>query len=374
MSNKTNPKNNSGANDLIKCEFYVEGMHCAACELLIEKKLAKYQGIKNVDAKLTEGKVHLQLTTDVNQDELRADLNKLIEPDGYQLLAEKSDLQKNIVQEFSVGFIIAGTIMGLFLLVQKLGIVSVPTTGEITLPFVFIIGIVASLSSCMAVVGGLVLSLSSNIAKDNHGNRALPMVLFHVSRIVGFFILGGILGVLGSLIKLSSVINFFLDKLLHTGITVNEIQTQFLFSLVVFVVMIILAINLLDIFHGSKKLQLKMPKAVGKNILHLQETPQLISAVLLGVLTFFLPCGFTQSMQLYALSSGTFLNAASIMLVFSLGTLPVLALISFAAIRLSKNFQSGTFYKTSGFLVLFFAIFNFLGALAAVGLIKPLGI
>jgi sulfite exporter TauE/SafE len=62
------------------------------------------------------------------------------------------------------------------------------------------------------------------------------------------------------------------------------------------------------------------------------------------------------------------------MLVFSLGTLPVLALISFASVKLSKNLQSGLFFKTAGFIIIFCAIFNLLAALVAVGLINPLGI
>ena len=39
------------------CELYVEGMHCAACEILIEKKLKKVDGVTYVDAKLNDNKV-----------------------------------------------------------------------------------------------------------------------------------------------------------------------------------------------------------------------------------------------------------------------------------------------------------------------------
>ena len=99
-----------------------------------------------------------------------------------------------------------------------------------------------------------------------------------------------------------------------------------------------------------------------------------LTPILLGMSTFFLPCGFTQSMQVYALTTGDVLSGAMTMLVFSLGTLPVLALISFASVKLSKNLQSGLFFKTAGFIIIFFAIFNLLAALVAVGLINPLGI
>ncbi|HCB52054.1 TPA: hypothetical protein DEP21_05855 [Patescibacteria group bacterium] len=41
-----------------------------------------------------------------------------------------------------------------------------------------------------------------------------------------------------------------------------------------------------------------------------------------GVLTFFLPCGFTLAMQILAISSGNFWMGGLIMGFFALGTLP----------------------------------------------------
>ncbi|MBP6911491.1 sulfite exporter TauE/SafE family protein [Patescibacteria group bacterium] len=48
----------------------------------------------------------------------------------------------------------------------------------------------------------------------------------------------------------------------------------------------------------------------------------------MGIGTFFLPCGFTQSMQVYTLSTGSFLAGGLTMLSFALGTLPMLLLLS----------------------------------------------
>jgi len=47
-------------------------------------------------------------------------------------------------------------------------------------------------------------------------------------------------------------------------------------------------------------------------------------ASVVGALTFLLPCGFTQSMQLLALQSGSMWQGMLIMTAFALGTLPVL--------------------------------------------------
>ena len=91
-----------------------------------------------------------------------------------------------------------------------------------------------------------------------------------------------------------------------------------------------------------------------------------------GVATFVLPCGFTQSMQLYALSTGSFFTGATIMLAFALGTLPVLAALSLGAAGFQDRRISGAFFKTAGLVVVFFGVFNIWSSLAATGVVPPL--
>src|SRR5439155_8946981 len=63
-------------------------------------------------------------------------------------------------------------------------------------------------------------------------------------------------------------------------------------------------------------------------------------AFVLGAATFFLPCGFTQALQLYVLAKASFVTGALTMLAFSLGTLP--ALLSLSAL---SSFATGAFQK-----------------------------
>lgn len=332
--------------ETIKSEFFVKGMHCAACELLIERKISKTEGVNKVDAKLETGKVYIESTKELKIEEL----NELVKDDGYSIVESLESKKKLNRKELVIAFLISIIFFGGFLMLQEFGIINLASsTGQITLPFVFTIGIVASLSTCMAVVGGLVLTLSSNYAK---GNQTKPMIIFHASRIVGFFILGGLMGLLGSAF------------ILTPGIT-------FILNLILFLVMIIMAINLLEILPSAKKFQLRLPKVMGKTVLRIGDSNNSITPVLLGIATFFLPCGFTQSMQIYSLTTGSFISGALTMLVFALGTFPVLALISFASSKFSKGLQSSLFFKTAGFIIILFALFNFIAALAAVGIIKP---
>jgi sulfite exporter TauE/SafE/copper chaperone CopZ len=328
------------------CQFYVEGMHCAACELLIEKKLSKIDGVKKVDAKLGEGKVFIEADRELTANEL----SQLVEGNGYKIVDKKQNSRSINYKELIIAFLITSIIVALFLWIQNLGIVNLVNADKITLPFVFFIGIVASLSSCMAVVGGLVLSLSSNYAK---GHKFKPLITFHISRIIGFFFLGGLIGLLGSAFILTPT-------------------TSFILNLILFIVMLVMGINLLDIFPAAKKFQIKIPKFLSKQAMGLEGSDSPFAPILLGLTTFVLPCGFTQSMQIYSLTTGSFLNGAVTMFVFALGTLPILALISIASVRFSKTLQSGLFFKTAGLIVLFFALFNFTAALVAIGLIPPI--
>jgi uncharacterized protein len=340
------------ATNIQACEFYVEGIHCASCETLVEKKLSQNQNVKNLKVSLNTQTVRFEVgNSNINTEELRITLSDYIKEYGYTLLTTKPINSKINKKEILIGFLLASLFAGFFIYLQKLGIVNLLNAESISLHFVFIIGVIASLSSCMAVVGGLVLSLSSTYAKTSE-NKTTPILAFHIARILGFFVLGGLIGLLGSAFTLTSIFSFILN-------------------LALFVVMIILGINLLDIFSFMKKFQLRIPKigiisSVENNIHTNKYAP-----IILGLSTFFLPCGFTQSMQIYSLTTGNFLNGALTMLTFALGTLPVLALISFASIKLSDTLKSGIFFKTAGFIILFFAIINFIGALAAVGLIKP---
>jgi sulfite exporter TauE/SafE len=60
------------------------------------------------------------------------------------------------------------------------------------------------------------------------------------------------------------------------------------------------------------------------------------------------------------------------MTAFALGTLPVLALISFTSVELGKSKWSGVFFKGAGLLVILFALVNILNSLVAWGVIRPI--
>ena len=334
-----------------KYTFYINGMHCNACILMTESELGDIPYIKNVKADLGKHTVSVEGDFgDKNPEQIAGGLNIILKPHGYTLSVDKVVVAKKW-SDFKIALPIALGFLFIFVLLQKAGLVNLVGGGSVTYGTAFVVGIIASLSTCMAVVGGLALSMSATFAKE--GDRIKPQLMFHIGRIVSFFILGGVIGGIGSAFTLNSTATFIM-------------------SLAIAIVMLILGINLLDVFPWAKKLQPSIPRFLSKRVLAASTFTHTLTPILVGIVTFFLPCGFTQSMQLYALTTGSFLTGGLTMLSFALGTLPVLALVSFSSLSIQKSSKSGVFFKSAGLIVILFALFNFISSLVAVGLISPL--
>jgi len=137
-------------------------------------------------------------------------------------------------------------------------------------------------------------------------------------------------------------------------------------------VMLVLGINLLDVFHFTKRLQITMPSRFSRHIVNGSRNDHYLAPLLVGIATFFLPCGFTQSMQLYALSTGSFTQGALTMFIFAFGTFPMLALLSFGSLNIAHKPWKGIFFKTAGIIVILLALLDLTNALVTAGIISPI--
>jgi uncharacterized protein len=328
--------------------FFISGMTCKACVGLVESEVLDFPGVVTAKASLANNTLHL--TGDIAKKsrlQIMQDLMPALTKHGYAL-SETPQKRTIAWKQFLIAMPLAALFLTALWGLQKLGIVNLVSLKNATYFTSFTIGIIASLSTCMAVVGGLTLSISANFAKE--GDVFKPQMLFHAARLAAFFLLGGVIGALGSQFEFSD-------------------NGTFVLSLIVGIVMLLLGINLLDIFPKANALVPTLPKSVMRWIEPLKTANHNLTPALLGILTFFLPCGFTQSMQIYALSSGGFIPGALTMGFFALGTLPVLGLMSFASLGLKSPWSTGVFFKTSGLVVTAFAIANIYAALLYAGYI-----
>lgn len=331
-----------------KYSLHVRGSHCNSCKVLIEDTLIEHKDISGVNVLLHKQIVEIEGNMELTSEEMVAILNPLLQPHKYSLSAEKQAQSKDY-KSLSAALPIGLIVLFLFFLLQKSGIINFGFEGGLTPWTALLIGFIASLSTCLAVVGGLILSLSAKISQDVSSFR--PFALFHMGRVVGFAVLGAVLGMIGN------------------AISINYTVTAML-GLLAALVMIVLGLNLVDLFHFTKRLQVTLPTGFFQKLTKIEEG--FWAPVTTGVATFFLPCGFTQSIQIASLASGSWLQGGIIMLTFSLGTLPMLLLISFSSYKFAHSKFAPVFYKSAGIVVIGLGIFALLSGLAGLGIIRPL--
>ena len=189
---------------------------------------------------------------------------------------------------------------------------SATTEGVVGLGTVLLIGLTASTTSCLAMVGGLLLSVSSSWAKTHPKattwEKFEPQLHFNLGRLLGYYVLGGLTGQLGQQLLLS-------------------VQGTSMLKVALSMLMIWLALSILGLV-PKKFCRVPLPSALARRIRTMSTSSGIGAPLSLGALTYFIPCGFTQSMQVLALASGNFWTGSAIMFVFALGTLPSLVGIS----------------------------------------------
>jgi sulfite exporter TauE/SafE len=243
--------------------------------------------------------------------------------------------------EIGAAFVI---LFGIVLALDRLDLLPqrLALSDQMSYGLVFAIGLVASVSSCIAVTGGLLVAVAAkynDVTANLTGiQRLKPHLYFNAGRIVSYTLLGGTIGALGSTLTLSAEINGILTILASA-------------------VMILLGVQMLRLFPALARFMPTMPKAFSHRIHDLAERETKESAFVLGAATFFLPCGFTQALQLYVLAKASFVTGALTMLAFSVGTLP--ALLSLSAV---SSFATGVFQqrflKFAGAAVIVLGIVN----------------
>ncbi len=325
-----------------KLNISIVGMHCRSCEMLIEDEYKKIPGVKSVNINHKTGKA--EIFYDAAPPKMET-ITEATRNAGYTIGESKklswlSTDKNDYLNIFKAGLIV----LGLYLLARFTGILNFNINTENTsLAVVILVGLVAGFSTCMALVGGLVLALSAGHNQKHpeatRVQRFTPHIYFNLGRIVGFTILGGLIGAIGSSLTPSSWLFGFL-------------------TVVIGLVMVVLGLKLTEVFPKLQTWTLTLPKSIARLFGIKKEngyTP--LQAILSGVATFFLPCGFTQAMQLYAVGTGSFFQGAAVMFFFALGTAPGLLGIG----GLSSWFKGKSarlFFAVAGIAVIAMGVFN----------------
>ena len=309
----------------------VDGMTCANCESRIENELKKIKGISQINASYGDG------TLKVVYDEMAVDIAsiaKAVGAMGYNVAESDKSGSKTtgVAQILGIGFVV----FALYILLNHFGVLNFfnffpEADASMGYGMLFIVGLLTSVH-CLAMCGGINLSqcLRRRSGETDGGrfSSLRPSALYNLGRVVSYTIIGGIVGAFGSIVSFSG-------------------SARGIVQLITGVFMIVMGVNMLGIFTFLRKLNPRMPKFFARKI---QREKGSNSPLYVGLLNGLMPCGPLQAMQLYALYTGSVLQGALSMFVFSLGTVPLMFGLGAFSAAVSKKF-TGTMMKAGAVLV-----------------------
>jgi sulfite exporter TauE/SafE/copper chaperone CopZ len=341
----------------MKKHLSIAGMHCRSCEILVERNLGQIPGVRSVRVNHKTGAATVIIDDNSRPDE-RA-FEKAVRDAGYSIgssakkgwIATDSDSWTEAVFATAIVFT-------LYLFARALGLSSLTVGGNsnAALPVVFVVGLTAGVSTCAALIGGLVLAASARHAElhpeATAAQKFRPHLFFNLGRIASFAVLGGLIGAAGAALQPSALV---------LGV----------FTAIVGLVMIAMGLKLTELFPRVDSL-IVLPGGIAR-ALGLSKTDTEYShwrAALTGAVTFVLPCGFTQAMQLAAVASGSFASGAAIMATFALGTAPGLLGIGGLS-SVVRGSGARLFFKMAGIVVIVLGVLNISNGWNLTGFVLP---
>jgi len=314
-----------------KEKIKVFDMTCTSCESRVERAVTKLYGVKNASASFNSQSLTIEYDTDLcNFEKIRTAINAA----GYS--TESSNNYK---------------VAGIFIIVAAIilignssgGIDMTSKLSGATYFVLFIVGVLTSIH-CVGMCGGIMLSQSINKDSKSKFDSIKPALLYNAGRVLSYTVIGGIVGSLGSVLSLSISVKAGLQ--IFAG---------------VFMVMMGLNMSGYNLF---RKFNIKLPWSACS----FKKRPK--TPFLIGVLNGLMPCGPLQTMQLYALGTGSAFNGALSMLLFSLGTVPLMLTFGALSGLITKGYTK-TLLRFSGILVVVLGIVMGTRGLALAGLNVP---
>ncbi len=276
----------------------IKGMTCGNCEDRIEIQLKKLEGIVKVKANYSTSEV--AITYDASSVQLDA-IIRTIERIDYKVKDKLGNLP--VTHLLGTGIIIFAIYM---IIKNTIGFNFIPSINQnMGYGILFVIGLSTSLH-CIAMCGGInmtqCVSYKNPEGEKSKITKLKPSIMYNTGRVMSYTIIGGIVGALGSVVSFSGGSKGIVAVLAGT-------------------IMIIMGLNMLNIFPWLRNLNLRMPKKFGKII---QNNNGKHGPFYVGLLNGLMPCGPLQTMQIYALGTGSFIAGAMSMFMFSLGTVPLM--------------------------------------------------
>ena len=306
-----------------KKKLSVKGMHCRSCEMVITDNVMKIDGVSKFKVDYAKGKGEVEYDpqkTDAEQ------IAKAIEEKGYQC-EEESGHEHGAKPKRgwkgiggALGF--AVVILGALIIAQSSLVSVVPEFGtDASLFLIFTVGLLTGFH-CIGMCGGFMVSYTTKNAMDEETSgskstsmsRLKPNLSYSAGKLISYAIVGAFFGLIGS---------FFT----FTG------PMRGIMAVGAGVLMVIMGLNMLNVFPFLRRVNFSGLGFLGKRMSGRNKGP-----FTLGLFTGLMPCGPLIAMELYAAGTGSIMLGAAALLVFGLGTLPVMNAFGATLSILSSNF------------------------------------
>ena len=289
----------------------IEGMTCVNCQNRIEQALRNIAGISKVYVSYSKGQAEIEFDNDI----LTLDcIIAVIQNLDYKVVKKR----KIDYSEFVNRAVTFAIIILLYCLLQRFGILNllVPSMladSKMSYGMLFIVGLLTSVH-CIAMCGGINLSQCIPVVDDDNGKTPknkiiLPSLLYNTGRVISYSVIGFLLGGMGMLLTGGG----------GKGI---PLLLQGILKIIAGMFMVIMGINMLGWIPLLRKFQIRFPQRLADKINKKRRREN--RPFFVGLLNGLMPCGPMQSMQIIALGSGNPVSGAAAMLMFSLGTVPLM--------------------------------------------------
>lgn len=313
----------------------IDGMYCRHCYDTVTLALKALDGVSDVSFRQNVAVIEGDALPDVDMI-VSAVRNAGYETDEAHIAPDRRRVS-NGARWYEVLAIAAAIVLIVFIIDRSLGynvFNAIPAiSGTVSYGMLFVTGLLTGIH-CMSMCGAIGIYAS----KDDGSARSMKKpLLYNLGRVISYTLIGGAVGAIGSVFSLSNTVR---------GVII-------LFAAVC---MLLMSLSMLGLFRFSLPQLMRFRIKGGK-----------AGAFVIGLLNGLMPCGPLQAMQLYALSTGSFLKGALSMLLFALGTVPVM-LGSGALINLTKGKTKAVIGKIASVLILVLSVSMLIRGLSAFGI------
>jgi copper chaperone CopZ/cytochrome c biogenesis protein CcdA len=188
--------------DVKKKTVYVKGMHCPSCDILVKDSLGECANISAVKADYKTQKVEITYSGNLNKEEL----NKKISQYGYSIADKSAVASEPFVKRLFDTGSIAVILFIVYYFAKELNFLpeNIVQFSPTSYWAVFVLGLVASTSTCMATSGALFMSTIGTVSPKSQVRSPksrlgsiIPAISFNVGRVLSYGFFGYIVGMLG---------------------------------------------------------------------------------------------------------------------------------------------------------------------------------